>query len=189
MRSKFLMAGVVATLITFGAAASWAGKAGHGKASSSKDGEVPDTIKNQFKWEENEVGPKDKKIDHAKIAAMQAQARRDEANRKDEPVKAAPKPTAPTSTIPTMDIEKPAPVAAKPTRRPAVAERPRTRDSLDNLLDSEKDTSKSSSSNESALGSLLAVGDDKPASSHATASHSSSAAKPKAAKRTRHGRH
>jgi hypothetical protein len=175
MRSKFALAGVVATLFAFGAdfgatSSLAAGKAGKSKSSSSA--EVPDNISRQFKWEEKVVGPNDKKIDHEKIAAMQAAARKEEANKKNEPtVKKAARPQgvgAPsTSTIPTQDIEKPAPVAAKPNRPRAVADREaRPRDSLDNLLDSEKDTSPSKAGRDDGLGSVLAVSDgDKPAAS------------------------
>jgi hypothetical protein len=170
MRSKQALGTAVATLMIFAAGSSWAAKGG--KAKAKDDGAMPDNISKQFEWEEKVVGPNDdKKIDHKKIAAMQAAARKDEANHKNEP--SAKKPArargvdAPsTSTIPTQDIEKPTVSASKPARsKPMAAEKEtRQRDSLDNLLDSEKETGGAHAGNDNPLGKMLAV-DDKPASS------------------------
>jgi hypothetical protein len=171
MGSKHVLATALSTMIALGATASssWAAKTGKNK--KDDDGAVPASISKQFEWEEKVVGPNDdKKIDHKKIAAMQAAARKDEESHKNEPtVKkttrahgvAAPS----TSTIPTMDIEKPAAPAPKATHsKPVAAKESRPKDSLDNLLDSEKETGGSkSSSNDNPLGKVLAVS-DKPAS-------------------------
>lgn len=102
---------------------------------------APDSMGKQFQWEEKVVGPQtDKKIDHAKIAALQEQGRKDEANRRNQP---APKMTraagiaAPaSSTLPTMDIEKAAPAGSvrMPTKKVAKAEAPKSHDAIDDVL-------------------------------------------------------
>jgi len=198
MRSKSLLA-VLATVLTVGltATSAWAGKGGKGNGKGKSSEAMPDNISKQFQWEEKVVGPNDdKKIDHEKIARIQAQARKDEEARKNEPTvkktERAKGVAAPsTASLPTMDIEKPAAPAAsapRPAKAKPVAEA-RPRDSLDNLLDSEKDTSSGGSTRSSSkakanpLDQLLAV-DDKSSSSR-----SSSSSKAKTSKRSaRRGR-
>jgi hypothetical protein len=195
MRLKFAPVALVALSAVFGwsslslsPSAAWA----KGKAKADKEGDVPDSIKGQFKWEEGVVGPNEKKLDHNKIAAMQAAARKEDAAHKNEPtVKKAERPAgvgAPSSfTPPTMDIEKPAPVAARPRPRAPVQAAPKTHDSLDQLLDSEKDTGTGRSNSDGGLSKVLAVSDHAPARaaaspSPAAASHERAAPRSK----TRH---
>jgi hypothetical protein len=172
MRLKFAPVALVAVapsvvfgvFCTFGAPSNaWAKE---GKGNSDKDAQVPDGFNRQFKWEENVVGNNEKKLDHQKIAAMQAAARKEDAAHKDEPtVKKTERPRGvgvpASSTLPTMDIEKAAPAGTvkqyKP--RPVAVEPPRRRDSLDQLLDSEKDTSGSRPRRDGGLGKVLAVSD------------------------------
>jgi hypothetical protein len=196
MRSKSLLA-VLATVLTVGltATSAWAGKGGKGNGKGKSSEAMPDNISKQFQWEEKVVGPNDdKKIDHEKIARIQAQARKDEEAHKNEPTvkktERAKGVAAPsTASLPTMDIEKPAAPAAtapRPAKAKPVAEA-RPRDSLDNLLDSEKDTggsgSRSSKAKANPLDQLLAV-DDKSSSSRG-----SSSSKAKTSKRSaRRGR-
>jgi hypothetical protein len=61
-----------------------------------------------------------------------------------------------------MDIEKPAAPAARAPKHPAAAEKPpKSRDSLDALLDSEsKDTGGGRKSSDGGLGKVLAIGGD-----------------------------
>ena len=134
-----------------------------GKSNSEKKG-GDETLNKQFKWEEGVVGNNEKKLDRDKIAAMQAAARKEDEAHKNEPAKKAERPKGvgvpASSTLPTMDIEKPAPVAAKPKQpKPVAAEPPKSRDSLDKLLDSEKDTpAPRTRKSDGGLGNLLAVG-------------------------------
>jgi hypothetical protein len=147
---------------------------GKGKGGDEIAGQQ-EAIARQFQWEEKVVGPKDKGVDHRKIAAMQEQARREDAAKKKQPqppkkVVRAEGIAAPASaTLPTMDIEKAAPAGAgahKTTRRAgaAQAEAPH-RDALDALLAEEgrKPAAPASSSSSRGLGSVLAVGDTKAA--------------------------
>jgi hypothetical protein len=163
---------VLGFFCTFGAPSNAWAKGG--KGNSDKNADVPDGFNRQFKWEENVVGNNEKKLDHQKIAAMQAAARKEEAAHKDEPtVKKTERPRGvgvpASSTLPTMDIEKAAPpVAAKAYKpRPVAVEPPRRRDSLDQLLDSEKDTSGSRPRRDGGLGKVLAFSDTSPASAPA----------------------
>ena len=143
-----------------------------GKGNSDKKGS-DEALNRQFKWEEGVVGANDKKLDREKIAAMQERARKEDAAHKNEPAKKAERPKGvgvpATSTLPTMDIEKPAPVAAKPKQqpRPMNAEPPKRRDSLDQLLDSEKDAPAPQRGHrgDGGLGKVLAVGDSSGSSS------------------------
>jgi hypothetical protein len=170
---------VLGFFCTFGAPSNAWAKGG--KGNSDKNAEVAEGFNKQFKWEEGVVGNNDKKLDRKKIAAMQEAARKDEAAHKNEPrVKKTERPAGvgvpASSTLPTMDIEKPAaPVAAKAYKpRPPAAEPPRHRDSLDQLLDSEKDpASVQQRHNDGGLGKVLAVSDTSsapaPAAHHASA--------------------
>src|SRR5882757_4818975 len=150
MRLKFFpvalaLSVAVGALGSLASPSAWAKGA---KAGGDKEGDVPDAVNRQFKWEEGVVGPNDKKLDRKKIAAMQEAARKEDAKHKNEPtVKKAERPAGvgvpASSTLPTMDIEKAAPVSARtPKPRPVVEKAPpKTHDSLDDLLDSEsKDT-------------------------------------------------
>jgi hypothetical protein len=103
---------------------------------------MPESINRQFAWEEKVVGPKsEKSIDHAKIAALQQQAKKQEEEQRNRP---APKPTraegvaAPASVVlPTMDIEKPAPAGSirRPGKKTAAAEPAKAEpDAIDALL-------------------------------------------------------
>jgi hypothetical protein len=141
MRSKSVSAVVLASLTLFlvslRAAPARAGD-------SSKEKEVgADGIHKTLQWEDKVVGPNnDKKIDHAKIAALQEQARRDEAakpkvapNRK--PVRPQGVAAPASSTLPTMDIEKPAPAGSVklPAKKSgAHAEAPKQHDAIDDFL-------------------------------------------------------
>jgi hypothetical protein len=183
MRSKLFLATALSMLIVSSATVARAGKNGKSK---DQNGEVPDNISKQFQWEDKVVGPKNKGVDHDKIAAMQAAARKEDAAHKNEPAKKQSRAAginAPSSvSIPTQDIEKPAAAPAPKTARPKPAVVQRQRDSLDNLLDAEKDTpsKSSSSSSDNPLGKILAQDDDKPAA------HAASSSKAKPAKRARH---
>ncbi|HET6148441.1 MAG TPA: hypothetical protein VFH68_12990 [Polyangia bacterium] len=141
-----------------------------GKGNSDKNADVPEGFNRQFKWEESVVGKNEKKLDHQKIAAMQAAARKEDAAHKNQPtVKKTERPQGvgvpASSTLPTMDIEKAAPAGTvkqyKP--RPVAVEPARRRDSLDQLLDSEKDTSSARPRRDGGLGKVLAISDNSPA--------------------------
>jgi len=190
MRLKFAPVALFALSVAFGAlslsaspGAAWA----KGAKDGEKNGEVPDAINRQFKWEEGVVGPNDKKLDRKKIAAMQEAARKEDEKRKNEPQKkterAAGIDAPASSTPPTMDIEKPNAAPVKTPKAHPVAEKPKTRDSLDQLLDSEsKDTGHGSGrKSDGGLGKILAVG-----GSSTPSSESQDAPAPKA-KASKHG--
>ena len=195
MRLKFTPVALVALSVAFGSLFSMTSPAWGkgGKAKADKDGQVPDAISKQFKWEEGVVGPNDKKIDHNKIAAMQAAARKEDASHKNEPtVKKAERPSGvgvpASSTLPTMDIEKAAPVAARaPRARPVADSQPRNRDSLDQLLDSEKEGSPSRRG-DGGLGKVLAVSDHGAAPSSPSSSSPHDVAKGGKGKHGHHAR-
>src|SRR5579872_1712260 len=140
MRSRSVSAEVLASLTLFSVSVFVlpASAADKGKEKElSADG-----IRSQLQWEDKVVGPQTgKQIDHAKIAALQEQARRDEASRpKTAPRKAA-RPegvAAPaSSTLPTMDIEKAAPagsVKLPPKKSAAHAAAPKQHDAVDDFL-------------------------------------------------------
>ncbi|HVU52821.1 MAG TPA: hypothetical protein VHL80_19200 [Polyangia bacterium] len=114
----------------------WAGgKKSASEASKEKEA-TPASFNKTLQWEEKVVGPKDKGVDHAKIAAMQEQGRRDEAARKQAPPKKPERPVGvndpASSTIPTQDIEKPHAVTMRKASYAAPA--PKHHDELDNLL-------------------------------------------------------
>jgi hypothetical protein len=196
MRLKFAPVVLVALSVVFGALCSLSSPAwAKGKDKAEKSGDVPDSINRQFQWEEGVVGPNEKKLDHKKIAAMQAAARKEDAAHKNEPtVKKTERPAgvgAPSSaTPPTMDIEKPAPVAARPSRpRAPVQAAPKTHDSLDQLLDSERDTGAGRSHGDGGLGKMLAVGDQAPAHTAAATPPLSSSSRARSAPRQAKARH
>jgi hypothetical protein len=185
MRLKFAPVALFALSVAFGAlslsalpGAAWA----KGAKDGEKNGEVPDAVSRQFKWEEGVVGTNDKKLDRKKIAAMQEAARKEDAKHKNEPtVKKAERPQGvgvpASSTLPTMDIEKAAPTPVKAPKAHPVAAQPKSRDSLDQLLDSEsKDSGGSGRKSDGGLGKILAVG----GSSSATSNDSQDSPAPKA---------
>jgi hypothetical protein len=176
MRLKFAPVALFTLSVAFGGlslsvlpggGSAWA-KGGKG---DEKSGDVPDAVSRQFKWEEGVVGPNDKKLDRKKIAAMQEAARKEDAKRKNEPtVKKQERPAGvgvpSSSTLPTMDIEKPAAAPVKTTKARPVAEKPKSRDSLDQLLDSEsKDTGGGHKSGSGGLDKVLAIGGSSTSSS------------------------
>ena len=170
MRLPLVVSAAIAILVTAAAPASWAKRKGQGQKQDTSTA-VPDSINRQFQWEDKVVGPKDKGVDHEKIAAMQEQARREDATRKKEPPKKAARPegiSAPASaTPPTMDIEKPAATAPKKPAKKVVAEAPHRKDDIDNLLEEEGvKPGTATAKGSGGLGSILAV-DDKPAASAA----------------------
>jgi hypothetical protein len=133
------------SLILLMSGAGWAGGKNQPKAESGKDKEVSASFNKQFQWEEKELGPKTKGIDHDKIAAMQEEGRREDAAKKREEAanghkKATPRAdgiTGPaTATLPTMDIEKAAPAGSvrSPVRKASYSPPPRQHDAIDNVL-------------------------------------------------------
>src|SRR6185436_11879158 len=115
-----------------------------GAPEAGKDKEVPAGFNKTFQWEEREVGPKNKGVDHDKIAAMQEQGRREDAAKKREEMAGGHKKEArpegisgpATASLPTMDIEKPAPAGSvrQPMKKAAYTPPPRPRDDIDNVL-------------------------------------------------------
>jgi hypothetical protein len=170
MRLPLLVSAAIAILVMTVASESWAKRKGQAQRQDTSTA-VPDSINRQFQWEDKVVGPKNKGVDHQKIAAMQEQARREDAARKKEPPRKAARPegiSAPASaTPPTMDIEKPSANAPKKPAKKVVAEAPRRKDDIDNLLDEEGvKPGTATAKGSGGLGSILAV-DDKPAASAA----------------------
>jgi hypothetical protein len=129
MQFKFAVSAGLALLLA-GASVAQADK------KKTKEEEVPANINKQFQWEDKVVGPK-AGIDRDKIAETQERGRREEEQRKKEPAKKQERAQgveAPaSSTLPTMDIEKPSTAPAKKQKK--VAEAPKQKDALDNLLD------------------------------------------------------
>lgn len=147
MRPMFAVtAGVSMLLLVSGTG--WAGGRGNrtkGGAETGKDKEVSASFNKQFAWEEKVVGPKDKGVDHDKIAAMQEQGRREEAAKKRDEMAGGHKKAPPradgitgpaTASLPTMDIEKPAPAGSvrSPVRKAAYTPPPKAHDDIDNVL-------------------------------------------------------
>jgi hypothetical protein len=162
MRSKYALASAVACVLAFGSTVSRAEK----PATKGEKELVPESINRQFAWEEKVVGPKDeKRIDHAKIAALQSQAKKDAEKQSAQPTKKAERPqgvAAPASVVlPTMDIEKPAPAGSikRPMKKTVAAEdaKPKT-DALDALLaENRNDNSGSTASGDRSLRKTLAA--------------------------------
>ena len=155
---RFFLAASVATtlLVGTGVTASWAQKSK--KTGGPKDTEMSTNMKQQFQWEEREVGPKEG-LDHKKLAAIQERGKREDEERKKEPPKKVVRSVAEpsTATLPTMDIEKAA-VAPTKTKKAKVAEAPKQRDALDNLLDEQGVKPNRPPSGGDGLNSLLADG-------------------------------
>src|SRR5260221_6596364 len=138
MRMIFAVSAGVVLLTAAGAG--WAGPNGKGpKDVASKDKE-PASFNKTFQWEEKVVGPKDKGVDHDRIAAMQEQGRREEAAKRREPAKKAQRTegiNGPASAvIPTQDIEKPAPAGggARSSVRKASYTEPKPHHAIDDAL-------------------------------------------------------
>jgi hypothetical protein len=148
MRPLFAVtAGVALMLLASGSG--WAGGKGRIRVAQNTDSakvkETPPAFNKTFQWEEKELGPKNKGVDHDKIAAMQEQGRReDEARRKEQMAGGKAKKaeradgiTGPaTATLPTMDIEKPAPAGTvkTPVRKASYTPPPKSHDEIDNVL-------------------------------------------------------
>jgi hypothetical protein len=148
MRPLFAVtAGVALMLLASGTG--WAGGKGRIRVAQNTDSakvkETPPAFNKTFQWEEKELGPKNKGVDHDKIAAMQEQGRReDEARRKEQAAGHAKKAeradgiTGPaTATLPTMDIEKPAPagsVKQPGVRKASYSPPPKSHDEIDSVL-------------------------------------------------------
>jgi hypothetical protein len=191
MRPMFVVsAGVTLLLIAAGPGSALAGGRGRARSAQSaadagKDKETSASFNHQFQWEEKVVGPKDKGVDHEKIAAMQEQGRREEQAKRRDQGTGQPKKTpradgigGPASaTLPTMDIEKPAPAGSirSPVRRASYTPPPRHHDDIDNVLaENSAGSASDSPSGQDGLSKLLA-------------SPSRASARP-AAKRAKHSR-
>ena len=87
-----------------------------------------------------------------------------------------------------MDIEKAAPVASRTPKAHAAAPAPRSRDSLDQLLDSEKDGS-GRTHGDGGLGKVLAVSDHSPSSSAGSSAHESAPVSASGKAKAKHGHH
>ena len=162
---RFFLAASVATtlLVGTGVTVSWAQKGGKkGKDSSP---EMSANMKQQFEWEEKVVGPREG-LDHKKMAAIQERGKREDEERKKEPPKKVVRTVAEpsTATLPTMDIEKAAAAPTK-TKKAKVAEAPKQRDALDNLLEEQGVKPNRPPSGGDGLNALLASGDGSSGSS------------------------
>jgi hypothetical protein len=158
-----LSAGVTLLLVTSGMG--WAGEKSNDAA---KNKEVSATFNKQFQWEEGVVGPRNKGVDHEKIAAMQEEGRREaEAKRRDKAAGHVPKVSrteginGPASAkLPTMDIEKAAPASsihgANGSVKKASYTPPRQRDELDAVLAENRGSSADDSSGLAGLDRVLA---------------------------------
>jgi hypothetical protein len=187
MRPMFVVsAGVTLLLIASGPGSAVAGNRGRTRgtqsaADSSKDKETSASFNRQFQWEEKVVGPKDKGVDHEKIAALQEQGRReDEARRREGQPKKTPRADGiggpASATLPTMDIEKPAPAGSirSPMRKASYTPPPpRRRDDIDNALADNSGGPEPGTSGQDGLGKLLA-GPSRPAA-RPTARHATRA--------------
>jgi hypothetical protein len=121
------------SLFLLAAGTGWAGGR-KSAAESAKDKEAaPASFNKTFQWEEGVVGPKDKAVDHHKIAAMQEQGRREDANRKPRKSERPTGVNGPASSvIPTQDIEKPHAVTL---RKASYTPPPKQQhDEIDNVL-------------------------------------------------------
>jgi hypothetical protein len=158
--------------------ASWAGGKNRApKSEGGKDKEVSASFNKQFQWEEKELGPKDKGVDHDKIAAMQEEGRREDAAKKREELASGHKKAAPradgitgpaTATLPTMDIEKAAPAGSirQPVRKASYTPPPRQNDAIDNVL-AENGVGDGSNAATEGLNSVLGMKSARPAKHHA----------------------
>ena len=165
------------SLLLLAAGPGWAG----GKKATADSGKekeaAPASFNKTFQWEEKVVGPKDKAVDHDKIAAMQEQGRREDATRKPRKSERPTGVNGPASSvIPTQDIEKPHAVTLhKASYTPAA---PKQHDEIDNVL-AENGVGSSSDGGRDGLNKVFGGG------SSGTAKHRVAA---KHAKRGRHRR-
>jgi hypothetical protein len=176
--SRFTLAVSAGVSLFLVAGAGWAGsrnktRGGETVADSGKDKETPASFNKTFQWEEKVVGPKDKGINHDKIASMREQGRREDALKRTQP----PKKVARTegingpasSTIPTQDIEKPAPAGSIRTpMRKASYVPPKQPDALDNLLAENSGAGADDASGRDGLGKVFGGSSSK---SHRVAKH------------------
>ena len=97
--------------------------------------------------------------DKDRVAATRERGEREEQERKNRPPEKVKKVVADpaSATLPTMDIEKPAAPAERKQKK--VAQAPRQRDALDNLLDDQGVKPNNPSGGSSGLDSVLASGD------------------------------
>jgi hypothetical protein len=177
-------AGLSLLLLTAGSG--WAGGRAKATAESSKDKE-PASFNKTFQWEERVVGPKDKGVDHDKIAAMQEQGRREDAAKRREPPK---RPTRTegvngpaSSVIPTQDIEKPHAVTV---RKASYTPPPKQHDEIDNVL-AENGAGSGDEGGRDGLSKVFG-GSSSSGGGHAVVARSSSRPHKVAAKHTKHGR-
>jgi hypothetical protein len=173
----FLAVSAGVSLILLANGAGWAG--GKNKATEAgqsgqggqggKDEKEPASFNKTFQWEEKVVGPKEKRIDHDKIAAMQEQGRRDDAAKRREPPKKEGRPRGvngpASSVIPTQDIEKPS-TARAPVRKAAYVP-PKQPDAIDNLLAENA----ASSNDDAGLGKIVGHSKHKPVKHGKAARH------------------
>jgi hypothetical protein len=141
MRMLFAVSAGVALLTAAGAG--WAGPKDKGPKDLGEDigskEKEPASFNKTFQWEEKVVGPKDKGVDHGRIAAMQEQGRREEAAKRREPPKKVQRTEGingpASSVIPTQDIEKPAPAGSvrSPIRKASYTQ-PKPHDAIDDVL-------------------------------------------------------
>lgn len=158
-------AGVSLSLLASGTG--WAGARNRQAADSGKEKEAaPASFNKTFQWEEKELGPKDKRIDHNKIAAMQEQGRREDAAKK--PAKRSERPAGingpASSVIPTQDIEKAHEVRA-PLHKAAYVP-PKQPDAIDNVL-AENGVGSGDDESRNGLGKVLASSPKHKPSKHA----------------------
>jgi hypothetical protein len=153
---QFTLATSVAALLTVSLLGSSPAFARGGKKEAS--GEMPASINQQFQWEDKVVGPKEG-LDKDRVAATRERGLREEQERKNKPPEKVKKVVADpaSATLPTMDIEKPAAPTEKKQKK--VAQAPRQRDALDNLLDEQGVKPNNPSGGSSGLDSVLASGD------------------------------
>jgi hypothetical protein len=147
MRPMFAVSAGI-TLLLIASGTGWAGARNRTvkaapTADSSKEKETPPAFNKTFQWEEKVVGPKNKGVDHDKIAALQEQGRREDAARHRDEASGRSKKASraegvngpATATLPTMDIEKAMPAGSihGPMKKASYTP-PRQRDDIDNVL-------------------------------------------------------
>ncbi|MDB4982252.1 MAG: hypothetical protein JWM82_3004 [Myxococcales bacterium] len=155
-----------ATLLLVASGMGWAGNAKNdGKHDASKNKEVSAAFNKQFQWEEGVVGPRNKGVDHEKIAAMQEEGRREAAAKHREKMDGRAPKVARTegvngpasASLPTMDIEKAAPASsihgAHGSVKKASYSPPRQHDEIDAVLAENRGTN--DSSGQAGLDSVL----------------------------------
>ena len=162
---RFTLAVTAGVSLFLVAGAGWAGgrnksRGGESVADSGKDKETPASFNKTFQWEEKVVGPKEKGINHDKIAAMREQGRREDAQKRTQPPQKVARTAGingpASSTIPTQDIEKPAPAGSIRTpMRKASYTPPKQPDALDNLLAENNGSGADDASGRDGLGKVF----------------------------------